>query len=96
MRDQEQPENVEYYKYKYFGSMIRSDAVCTCEIKRCIALATAAFMRKRTNFTTKLEFNLKKKLVQCCIWSILFHGAETWTLGKVAQKYVGSCAMWCC
>jgi hypothetical protein len=41
MRDQEQPENVEYYKY--FVSMITSDARCTCEIKRCIALAAAAF-----------------------------------------------------
>jgi hypothetical protein len=61
MRDQEQPENVEYYKY--FVNMITSDAVCTCEIKHCIALATAAFKRKRTIFTSKLEFNLRKKLV---------------------------------
>jgi len=50
--DQKQPENVEYYKY--FDSMITNDARCTCEIKPCIALATAAFKRKKILFTSKL------------------------------------------
>jgi len=33
--------------------------------------------------------------VKCNIWSIRFHGAETWTLRKVDQKYLESCEIWC-
>jgi hypothetical protein len=42
MRYQKQPENV-----GYFLSMITSDAICTREIKPCIALAIAALKRSR-------------------------------------------------
>jgi hypothetical protein len=45
--------------------------------------------------TSKLEFNLRKKLVKCYIWSIAFYGAEKWTLRKVDQKYLESFEMWC-
>jgi hypothetical protein len=41
---------------------------------------------KKTLFTSKFEFNLKKKLVKCYVWSPSFYGAETWTLRKVDQK----------
>jgi hypothetical protein len=33
--------------------------------------------------------------VKCYIWSIALYGAETWTLQKVDQKYLGSFEMWC-
>jgi hypothetical protein len=39
--------------------------------------------------------NLRKKLVNCYIWSIALYGAETWTLGKVDQKYLESFDTWC-
>jgi hypothetical protein len=39
-------------------------------------------------FTSKLDLNLRKKLVKCYIWSIALYGAETWTLEKVDQKYL--------
>jgi len=38
---------------------------------------------------------LRKILMKCCIWSIVWCGAESWTLGKVYQKYLGSFEMWC-
>jgi hypothetical protein len=53
-----------------------------CEIKSRTAMAKAAF-NKKTLFTSKLDLNLKKKLVKCYIWSIALYGAETWTLRKV-------------
>jgi len=52
-----------------------------------------AFSKKQALFTSKLEFNLRKKLVKCCIRSIYLHGVKTWTLRKIHQKYVGSLAM---
>jgi hypothetical protein len=45
---------------------------------------------KKNLFTSKLELNLRKKLVKRYIWSIALYGAETWTLGKVDQKYLES------
>jgi hypothetical protein len=68
MIDQKQLENVEYFNY--LGSMITSDARCTREIKSRIAMAKAALNKKKNLFTSKLDLNLRKKLVKCYIWSI--------------------------
>ena len=60
-----------------------NDRRCTCEIKSRISMAKAAFnKKKKTLFTSKLDLNLRKKLVKCCIWSMAFYGAETWMLGQ--------------
>jgi hypothetical protein len=58
-------------------------------------MTTATFNNKKTIFTSKLDLNLRKKLVNCYIWSIALYGAETWTLRKVEQKYLESFEMWC-
>ena len=52
MTDQKQLENVEYFKY--FGSMLTNDGRCTCEIKSRIAMAKAAFNKKKTLFASNL------------------------------------------
>jgi hypothetical protein len=93
MIDHKQLENVEYLNY--LGSTITNDARYTSEIKCRIAMAKAAFNRKKTLFTSNLDLNLRKKLVKCYIWSITLCGAETWTLQKVDQKYLESFQMWC-
>ena len=60
----------------------------TCKSK--IAMAKAAFNKKKTLFTSKLDLNLRKKLVKCYIWSMVLYGAETWTLRAAEQKYLES------
>jgi hypothetical protein len=85
MIDQKQLENVEYFNY--LGSMITNDARCTHEIKSRIAMAKAAFNKKKNLFTSKLDLKLRKKLVKCYIWSIALYGAEMWTLRKIDQTY---------
>jgi hypothetical protein len=50
------------------------------EIKARIAMEKAAFNKKKTLFTSKLDLELRKKLVKCYIWSIALYGAEIWTL----------------
>jgi hypothetical protein len=52
------------------GSLIKSDARCTREIKYRTAMAKAAFNEKKVFFTSKLDLNLRKKLIKCCIWVI--------------------------
>ena len=40
----------------------------------------AAFNKKKKNlFTSKLDLNLRKKLVKCYVWNMALYGAETWT-----------------
>ena len=45
-----QLENVECFKY--LGSMLTNDGSCTYEIKSKIAMAKAAFSKKKTLFTS--------------------------------------------
>jgi hypothetical protein len=67
----------------------------TCENKPRIAMAKAAFNKKRALFTSKMDLELRKKLVKCYIWSIVLNGAETWMLRAVDQKHLESFEMWC-
>ena len=93
--DQKQLENVECFEY--LGSILTNDGRCTnmCEIKSRIAMAKAAFNKRKIPFTSKLDLNLRKKLVKCYIWSMALCGAETWTLRAADQKYLESFEMWC-
>jgi len=50
--------------------MLTNVARCTSEIKSKIAVAIAAFNKQKTLVTSKLDFNLSKKLVKCYIWGI--------------------------
>jgi hypothetical protein len=74
--------------------MITNDARCTRDIKSRLAMAKAAFNKNKNLVTSKLDLNLRKKLVKCYIWSIALYGAETWVLRKVDQKYLESFEMW--
>jgi glucose dehydrogenase len=49
-------------------------------------MAKAIFNRKKTLLMRKLELILRKKSVECCIWSIVLFGAESWTLWEVIWK----------
>jgi hypothetical protein len=93
MIDQKQLENVEYFNY--LGRIMTKDARCTREIKSRIAIAKASFNKKKNLFTSKLDLNLRNKLVKCYIWSTALYSAETWTLRKVYHKYMESFEMWC-
>jgi len=73
--DQKLLENVK--AFKYLGSILTNDGRFTCEIKCRIAMAKAAFNKKRTLFTSTLGLELRKKLVKCYVWSIALYGAKT-------------------
>jgi hypothetical protein len=57
----------------------------TREIISRIVITNVAF-NKKTLFTSKLDFSVRKKRIKCYIWNIALCGAETWTLWKVEQK----------
>jgi hypothetical protein len=76
--------------FKYLGSVLTNDGRNTCEIKCRIAMAKAAFSKKKAHFISTLDLELRKKLVKCYIWSIALYGAETWRLQAVDQKHLES------
>jgi hypothetical protein len=51
--------------------------------------------REITLLTSKLDLNVREKLVKSYNWSLALYDAETWTLRKVDQKYLDSSAVWC-
>jgi hypothetical protein len=60
--------------------MMTDNARCTHDIISRTAMEKTSFGKKKTPFTSKLDFNFRKKLVVCYIRSIALYGAETWTL----------------
>ena len=56
------------------GSALTRDGYCIREIKMRIAIVKEAFNRKMSLLTSKLNIELKRKLVRCYVWSI---GSET-------------------
>ena len=62
--------------FKYLCSIVTNDGRCTSEIKCRVIMAKAAFNKKGALFTSTLDFELRKKLVKCYIWSIALYGAE--------------------
>ena len=53
-------------------------------------MAKAAFNKKKTLFTSKLDLNLRKKLIKCYNWRMALYGAETWMLRAADQKNLDS------
>ena len=88
MIEEKQIENVECFKY--LGSILTNDGRCPCEIKSRIAMAKAAFNKKRALFIRMFDLKLRKKLVKCYIWSMALYGDATCMLRAADQKYLKS------
>ena len=58
-------------------------------------MVKAAFYKKKNLCTRKLDFNLRKKLVKCYVWSMALYVAKTWTLRATDEKRLESFEMWC-
>ena len=87
---QKQMQNVEYFIC--LGTMITNDARHTSEIKYRIAMAKAAFNKKKTLFSSKLDL-IWKKLVKCYIWSRALYYSAAWILQTIHQKCLKSFQM---
>jgi len=48
-----------------------------------IAMVKVTFNKKKALFSSKLDVNIRNKLVKWYIWSTALHGVENWTLQEV-------------
>jgi hypothetical protein len=58
-------------------------------------MTKATFNEKKPLFTSKLDLNLRKKVMKGYILSLALYGDETWTLWKADCKYAESFEVWC-
>jgi hypothetical protein len=84
MIEQKHLENVGYFNY--LGSILTNDGRCTGEVKCRIAVAKAAFSKKRALFAGTVDLELRKKLVKCYSWSVALCGAETGRVRAVIRN----------
>ena len=52
-----------------------------------IAKVREAYNTKISLLTSKLNIELKKKLVRCYVWNNTSHSSGTWTLRKLKLKF---------
>jgi hypothetical protein len=70
------------------GSRIANDARYIQGIKSRIVMAQASFNNNKALLTSKLDLNLRKKIVKCYTWITALYGAGTWALWREDQKYL--------
>jgi hypothetical protein len=86
--DQKQQENVEFFKY--LVSTLTNDGRCTVKLNPELLWQKLHLTRRGLFFTSKMDLELRKKLVKCYVWNIVLYGVETWTLRVADQKHLGS------
>ena len=42
-----------------------------------------------------VRFGIKKKIIDCYVFSVLNYGCESWTWNKAMSKEMNTCEMWC-
>jgi hypothetical protein len=85
-------EDVE--EFYYLGSSITYDNKSTNDVKRRIAMAKKTFNSKYNLLTNKhFDLNTRKKFIKSYIWSVLFYGCETWTIGQYEKKWLEATEM---
>jgi len=64
-------------EFCYIGSMITTDANCHREIKRRIAVGKEAFSNRGELLRGKLDRNLKSRMIETLIWSVVLYRSKT-------------------
>ena len=81
--------------FTYLGMIITHDGYMIEDVKTRIALTKKKFVEHREVLSGDLNIELRKRLVQCLVWSVATFGAETWILSKEAIRRIECFEMWC-
>jgi len=66
-------------KLKYLGSIFTEDGKNKEDIIKRVKEAKFMFNNKEQLYcSNNLSLEIKKKLIQSCIWSVALYGAQTW------------------
>ena len=67
---------------KYLGSVITEDGHCDRDIRSRIAIGKAAFMDRKSLVTSKMDLELRKRIMKSTMRRVALYGSETWTMTK--------------
>ena len=70
----------EVVSFRYLGSHISNDGMCTNDINAKIGAAKTAFYKNKCMQFHKISVRLRDRLAKCYIWSIATYASETCTL----------------
>jgi hypothetical protein len=71
------------------------DRKCGTEIRKRIGMAKGTFINIKSILTSKQITNkLKMRIARCCVYSILLHSKESWTLNKLIEDKINAFEMW--
>ena len=63
-------------EYRYLGSMIYEDMRSIGDVKRRIGMGKTAFLKCKELFRRDININLKKRMVDCYVKSVMSYGCE--------------------
>jgi hypothetical protein len=89
-------QKVEQVKeFKYLGCYITESMDPEVEVKRRCSYTHASFEKMKKLYTDKsLSLEIRKRLMRCCVWSVMLYGAEATTYTARAISYMEACEMW--
>ena len=82
-------------EYRYLGSMIYEDMRSIGDVKRRIGMGKAAFFKCKELFRRDININLKKRMLDCYVKSVMSYGCESWTYSKTIQNRIDAFQLWC-
>ena len=53
-----------------------------------------SFVTKKKLLASKLDIELRKKIVKVTVWGVALYGAETWTMTQKHRKMLEGFGMW--
>jgi len=78
-------------EFVYFGSLIHSTTVSSCDISRQSAITRAAMQSLENQiWRSRLTTLTKLKLYNMCILSIFLHGSDCWVISKTDAPRIGA------
>ena len=82
-------------EYRYLGSMIYEDMRSIGGVKRRIGMGKTTFLKCKELFRRDININLKKRMLDCYVKSVMSYGCESWTYSKTIQNKIDAFQLWC-
>ena len=82
-------------QYKYLGSLINEEMRCTKEVKSRIGMAKTTFWKYKELLRRDVKLQLRLRMLDCFVKSVLSYGCETWTFNKEIQDHINAFQLWC-
>ena len=82
-------------QYRYLGSIIDELGSSLSEVKTRIGAAKDAFWKCKEFMRRDIPMQLKLRLLNCYIKSVVSYGCKTWTFSSEIKRRIDASQLWC-